>query len=79
MDDTTQTLGKILEPGRPGDLLMIFRTALEAVEALKNHSFETGDYDQNGMNVIADTICQAIQMWRGEIPVVETPFKGLVN
>ena len=70
---------KILEPGRPGDLLMIFEVGVNAIEALKDKHFESGFCDQDDLQSIARTLGLALEMWRGEIPVADAPFEGMLH
>jgi len=65
----------IIEPGRPGDLKMIFEVGVDAIEQIRMDHERTGEYDEAGMHAIALVIVEAIRMWRGEIPVEPDLFE----
>ena len=64
----------ILEPGRPGDLRMIFEVAVEDLHKLMLAGIGKGGTDDDEVRAVALAMQKAIKMWLGEIPVDEMPI-----
>lgn len=58
---------------------MILRVGVEAVDDVKRHHKETGDFDDAALLAIAVCVKKALSMWTGEIPVERSALEDVAH